>query len=541
MKLDPPSATLKLVQIEKAFGGVRALRGANLEARRGEIMGLCGENGAGKSTLLKILSGVHPFGSYSGEVILDGEVQRFASPADARRTGIAVVYQELTLVPELSMAQNLLLGREPRRFGLVDEVKLEAMARAQLARFGLTGVIDVNKPVAQLGIGLQQMVEIMRALPQEARVLVLDEPTAALTAREAALLMGWLRALRDSGTTCLYVSHRLDELFALCDRITVLRDGRTTATLVTSETTQEDVVREMIGRAVDHSTPTPTSSSRTQPPTLEVHDLHVWRASGTVKVNGEQTTRGDSISGASFSVRRGEIVAVCGAMGSGRTALLSSLFGCARAGMSGGISLDGVPVQIDSPRMAIQHGIGFVPEDRKGAGLVLGMTVAENLAFPVLESRDVMGARVRVGLVDRRAEARVAAKRIQALRIRGEAAASVSTLSGGNQQKVVLGKWLEQPPKVLLLDEPTQGVDVGAREEIHRILEELAAKGVAILLASSDLIEVLRLAHRVLVLREGRLVGEIDGAAATQEAIVQLATGAPAAREAVVQRYRAPA
>ncbi len=540
MVLDPTPASLKLAQIEKAFGGVRALRGANLEACRGEIMGLCGENGAGKSTLLKVLSGVHPSGSYSGQVILEGVVQHFASPADARRAGIAVVYQELTLVPELSMAQNLLLGREPRRFGLVDEARLEAIARRQLERFGLDGAIDVTKPVAKLGIGLQQMIEIMRALPQDARVLVLDEPTAALSVREADLLMGWLRALRARGTTCLYVSHRLDELFALCDRITVLRDGRTAATLVTSETTPAGVVREMIGRSVAHGTRSAAVEIITHAPTLDVQDLHVQRAFGPSQPQGSSAARGDVISGVSFSLRQGEILAVCGAMGSGRTALLSSLFGCARSSMTGRIAIEGVPVRLDSPRTAIQHGIAFVPEDRKGAGLVPGMTVAENLALPVLASADVMGAGARVGLVDGRAEARVAAKRIAALHIRGEAAATVSTLSGGNQQKVVLGKWLEQPPKILLLDEPTRGVDVGAREEIHGILEELARKGVAILLASSDLSEVLRLAGRVLVLREGRVVGEIEGAAATQEAIVRLATST-IAREVVVEDSRVPA
>jgi ABC-type sugar transport system ATPase subunit len=540
MKSEPSASALKLLHIEKAFGGVRALRGASLEARRGEIMGLCGENGAGKSTLLKVLSGVHPFGSYSGEVILDGQTQRFSAPADARRAGIAVVYQELTLVPELSMAQNLLLGREPRRFGLVDEAKLEAMARSQLARFGLADAIDVTKPVARLGIGLQQMVEIMRALPQDARILVLDEPTAALTAREADLLMGWLRSLRDRGTTCLYVSHRLDEVFALCDRITVLRDGRTAATLITSETSPEGVVREMIGRSVDYGQPSPSSASKGETPALEVQGLHVRRATAS-RARNEKTQRPFVVSDVSFSLRRGEILAVCGAMGSGRTALLSSLFGCARAGMTGRIVLDGVPVRIDSPRTAIEHGIAFVPEDRKGAGLVLGMTVAENLALPVLASSDVMGPRARVGLVDRGAEARVAARRIEALRIRGDATATVSTLSGGNQQKVVLGKWLEQPPKVLVLDEPTRGVDVGAREEIHSILEELAQRGVAVLVASSDLQEVLRLAHRVLVLRDGRIAGELDRASASQEAIVKLSTAALPASDSPVQATRAPA
>jgi ABC-type sugar transport system ATPase subunit len=243
-------------------------------------------------------------------------------------------------------------------------------------------------------------------------------------------------------------------------------------------------------------------------------------------VRGDGATRAFVVSGVSFTLRRGEIMAVCGAMGSGRTALLSSLFGCARAGMTGHVAVDGASAELDSPRSAIARGIAYVPEDRKGAGLVLGMTVAENLALPILASPSVMGPPARMGLVDRNAEARVAARRIEALRIRGEAGATVGSLSGGNQQKVVLGKWLEQPPKVLLLDEPTRGVDVGAREEIYRILEDLARLGVAILFASSDMSEVVRLAQRVLVLRDGRPVGEVDGAAITEETLVHLATGA---------------
>jgi D-xylose transport system ATP-binding protein len=520
--MDATRALLQLVAIEKSFGGARALRGANLEARRGEIMGLCGENGAGKSTLLKVLSGVYGIGTYSGKILIDGVAQRFAAPVDARRAGIAVVYQELTLVSELTVAQNLMLGREPRRWGLIDEARLEAMARRQLRRFGLDGAVDPTEPVARLGIGLKQMVEVMRALPQEARILVLDEPTAALTTRETELLLAWLRSLRELGTTCVYVSHRLDELFALCDRITVLRDGRTAATLVTRETTPDGVVREMVGRSVESK----RSRGATAPdgaPVLEVSALCVRRATGSHARGGRPPC---VVSGVSFALRRGEILAVCGALGSGRTALLSSLFGCARAGVTGRIAVDGVPARIPSPRAAIALGIAFVPEDRRGAGLVLGMTVAENLALPELASVDVMGARARFGLVEQRAEVALAARRIQALRIRGEAAAAVSTLSGGNQQKVVLGKWLERRPKVLLLDEPTRGVDLGAREEIYGILEKLADDGVAIVLASSDLTEVLRFAQRILVLRDGRVVGEIDGASATQQAIVELSTAA---------------
>jgi ABC-type sugar transport system ATPase subunit len=518
---------LQLLAIEKNFGGVRALRGASLEARQGEIMGLCGENGAGKSTLMKILGGVYPFDSYSGGVVVGGELQRLTGPADARRAGIAVVHQEPTLVPELTVAQNLLLGREPRRFGLVDDARLEVMARSDVARFGFAEQIDVTKPIQRLGVGLQQMVEIMRALRENARILVLDEPTAALTGREAELLMGWLKSLRSRGTTCVYVSHRLDEVFALCDRVTVLRDGRTAATLVTAETTPDQVVSEMVGRAVHgRSRPKETAPSCSTP-VLEVKDLYVNRVKPTRRsAGGEGVVRPFAVAGATFSVRPGEILAICGAMGSGRTALLSALFGCARAGTSGQVRVGGVCVDLDSPLTAIRHGIAFVPEDRRAKGLVPNMTLGENLALPSLSSREVMGNHARVGLVDPVAEELLADRRIRSLRIRGEASVPVSTLSGGNQQKAVFGKWLEHPPKVLLLDEPTRGVDVGAREEIYRILEDLTHAGVAIVFASSDLSEVLRLALRVIVLRDGRPVGELEGSSATEEAIVLFSTGA---------------
>jgi ABC-type sugar transport system ATPase subunit len=539
------SPILQLIGIEKRFGGVRALRGASFEARRGEVMGLCGENGAGKSTLLKLLAGVHSFGSYAGDLLLGGAKQRFRGPADARKAGIAVVYQELTLVPELTVAQNLLLGREPRRFGLVDEAKLESIAREHVGRFGFGDQIDVTKRIAELGIGLKQMVEIVRALPQEARILVLDEPTAALTPREADLLHERIVSLRETGTTCIYVSHRLDEIFRLCDRVTVLRDGRTAATLVTRETSPEEVVAEMVGRThrpharrrpfvpgapAEAPAGAPTGAMPALPPTLRVSDFHVRRA-GADKTG----LRPFVIEDVALEVRRGEVVALCGAMGSGRTALLSALFGCARAGVTGRVAIDGVEVRLDSPRVAIARGIAFVPEDRKGAGLVLEMTVAQNLALPSLASARIMGARARIGLVDPVAENRLAERRIQALRVRGEASSPAATLSGGNQQKVVLGKWLETPPKLLLLDEPTRGVDVGAREEIYGIVNQLAESGVAILFASSDLSEILRLAHRVVVLRGGRIVGELDATLATEVAIAHMSTaaarGEPAPRE----------
>ncbi len=514
---------LQCVAIEKSFGGVRALRGASFEARRGEVVGLCGENGAGKSTLLKLLAGVYPTGSYGGDILLGGIKQRFRLPADARKAGIAVVHQEIALVPELTVAQNLLLGREPRRFGLVDESKLESVARAHVERFGFGAQIDVTKQTGRLGVGLQQMVEIIRALPQEPRILVLDEPTAALSASEADLLLGWVRSLREKGTTCVYVSHRLDEVFRICDRITVLRDGRTARTFVTEETSPEEVITEMVGRKVrppvrDRVTPIDPVDA---PAVLVATDVHVR----------SDTRQGHfAVEGVTLSVRRGEIVALCGARGSGRTALLSSLFGCARAGMTGRVTIDGAEVALASPRAAIAHGIAFVPDDRAGAGLVLGMTVAENLALPALASTRVMGPSAQLGLVDPIAENDAAERQIRALRIRGDASSPAGTLSGGNQQKVALAKWLHalHPPKLLLLDEPTRGVDVGAREEIYGIVEDLARSGVAILFASSDLAEVLRLAERVIVLRDGRVVGEILSASASEEEIVRLSTAAAA-------------
>ena len=521
----PPA--LEMISIEKSFGGVKALQGAELSARGGEILGLCGENGAGKSTILKVLSGVYPHGTYRGEVRVGGVAQRLRGTTDAQRAGIAMVHQELMLVPELSVAANLLLGREPMRFGLVDHAAIESRARAMLQRFGFADEIDPTAPVGELGIGLQQIVEIVRALSYEGRVLVLDEPTAALTNREALRLMEWLRGLRAAGTTCIYVSHRMDEVFSLCDRVTVLRDGRTAGTRITAETTPAEIIALMVGRAVADKPPASAPVPSATRPALELQNLQVGLP-GSRRKSGWPAGERLAVDGISLSVREGEVVALAGAMGSGRTALLSTLFGCALGPVAGEIRIAGKPVEIDSPRAAIAYGLALLPEDRKGRGLVLDMTVAQNLALPWLSSPEVMGSWARAGLVDEAAESTMAARRIAELRIRGDAGALVSTLSGGNQQKVVLGKWLERPPRVLLLDEPTRGVDIGAREEIYGILAELTRRGVAVLVASSDLLEVRRLAHRVLVLRHGRVAGELDGAAATEEAIVHLSTGAGA-------------
>jgi len=487
-------ARLVMRGIGKRFGGVVALDGAALEARAGEILGLCGENGAGKSTLLKILAGVYAHGSYDGEVLVDGVPLALRSTADARAAGIAIVHQELMLVPEMTVAENLLLGREPRRLGFVDDAALEARARALCARFG-EGGLDVRAKVGSLGIGVQQIVEIVRALQDDARVLVLDEPTAALTGDEAARLFAWLRDLAARGTTCIYVSHRMDEVFALCHRITVLRDGKTVGTVETARSSGQEVVRMMVGRDLAAAHPPGAGAAANARDVLDVRGLSVAGALHDV----------------SLRVRAGEVVALAGAMGSGRTALLSTLFGCATAPVSGDVLVGGRRVALDSPRAAIAAGIALVPEDRKGRGLVLDLTVAENLALPL-------------GLADGDAAETIARARIDELRIRGRADSPVATLSGGNQQKVVLGKWLHRPPRLLLLDEPTRGVDVGAREEIYALIAALCKKGVAVLMASSDLPEVQRLADRIVVLRGGRAVTELP-AGTSQDHIVAHSTG----------------
>lgn len=522
------SPVLEMIDIDKRFGGVHALDRATLTAYEGEILGLCGENGAGKSTILKILSGVYPAGSYSGEVRVRGHAQRLRGTADAQRAGIAMVHQELMLVPELSVAENLLLGREPKRFGLIDSPALEAKARELLERYGFAHEIDPNVAVGSLGIGVQQLVEIVRALSHNGQILILDEPTAALTAREADRLMSWLRDLRRAGTTCIYVSHRMDEVFSLCDRVTVLRNGRTEGTKVMAETTPSEVVAMMVGRSIDDKQIRSDKLAEDARITLELVNLTVGlpgtNRSASWPVPGERV----AVSNVSLSVREGEVVALAGAMGSGRTALLSTLFGCALGPVAGEIRVTGQRVDIRSPREAFALGLAFLPEDRKGRGLILDMSVAENLSLPWLSSSDVMGSDARLGLVDDNAEALMSQKRIEELRIRGTSSVAVGTLSGGNQQKVVLGKWLARPPKVLLLDEPTRGVDIGAREEIYSILNDLASRGMAILMASSDLVEVRRLAHRIVVLRHGRIVGELDPRTATEAAIVELSTGATA-------------
>jgi ABC-type sugar transport system ATPase subunit len=505
---------VELRGIGKDFPGVRALADVSLAIAAGEVLGLVGENGAGKSTLIKILAGVHPAGTYRGDVVIDGEAHAFRSTRDARRAGIAVVHQELGLVPEMSIADNLVLGREPARLGVLDDARAEASAKSLLARVAgdLAAQIDVRTPVGHLGVGVQQIVEIARALDDDARLVVLDEPTAALTPPETARLFQLVRERRDAGTTFVYISHHLDEILALTDRVAVLRDGKLVAVRRTADTCTDELVDLMTGRELDERVHAGGAAKRDdRAPVLDVRHLTVRHP-----VLDDRNVVDD----VSFRVHAGEVVALAGAMGAGRTATLSALFGLARAPTTGDIVVDGKPLRVASPRDAIAAGLALVPEDRKGAGLVLGMSVADNLGLATLPT----------WLIDAAAAERAAAARAKQLQIRTPSLdAEVATLSGGNQQKVVIGKWLERAPRVLLLDEPTRGVDVGAKAEIYALIEELAARGHAVVIASSDLPEVVRLADRVLVLRDGKLAGELARGDATGLAIMRLALAGEAA------------
>ncbi len=500
--------------LRKEFPGVVALDDVSIDVRRGEILGLVGENGAGKSTLIKILGGVYPSGTFSGEIVFAGSPRTFSGAADAIDAGISIVHQELSLVPEMSVAENLCLGSEPRRFGLVDTVKMVDIANDRLAR--VSAGFDAETKVASLGISEQQVVEIARALGNDAQLVVLDEPTAALSESEVRRLFEMLSSLKAGGTSFIYVSHHLDEVFEMCDRIAVLRDGKSIDCVDTSKTSQSHIVELMTGNeltelelagqsaaAADDATPAPT--------VLQVEHLHLH----TPKWRGH-----DPLTDISLHVRAGEVVALAGAMGAGRTALLSTLFGVGRGKVSGRVSIDGELVSISKPAAAIANGVAFVPEDRKGRGLVLGMSVTHNLTLAAL--RDITGTFM--DEVDEEAEAHKSAERLRV--VAPSMHADVSTLSGGNQQKVVIGKWLLTQPKLLLLDEPTRGVDVGAKAEIYRLIRTLVDDGLAVLLASSDLPEVCRLSDRVIVLRDGHIAGELARPHISQRAIMQLALGA---------------
>ena len=498
---------LEMRAITKSFPGVRALDGVTFDLQAGEIHALVGENGAGKSTLMKVLGGVYPAGTYGGEILVNGQVQQFANVRQAESAGIAVVFQELSLVKDLTVGENIFLGREPNRFGFVRWDDLYRQARKLLDDLHLS--IDPRTPVGHLGIGQQQLVEIAKALSQNARILVLDEPTAALTDTEVETLIVILNKLRVRNVGMVYISHKLEEVFRLSDRITVLRDGRTVGTEPTSATDRARIIARMVGREVGDIFPKPEHAPGAtvfEARNITVEDPNVR---GKLLVNH-----------VSFAVNRGEVLGIAGLMGAGRSDLLTAIFGAHVGRSSGEVFVEGQRVFIRSPSDAIRYGIGYVTEDRKRFGLVLDQTILNNAT---LASLPKVSGRFWTNMDAERA---VSERAASDLRIKAPDVLTVAgTLSGGNQQKVVLAKWLLTNPKVLFLDEPTRGIDVGAKQEIYAQINKLARDGLAIVLVSSELPEVLGLSDRILVLREGRITGEFRRAEATPESVMACATG----------------
>ena len=495
---NPPEPIVELRGIAKQFGGVQALRGVDFSLFPGEVHALVGENGAGKSTLVKILAGIHR--PDAGTLKVGGRVVELRSPTQAQALGIAVVQQEPMLFPDLDVAENVFMGRHPRdRFGRVDWKRIYREVDQLFASLDVS--LSSHMPVQGLSVAEQQLVEIAKALSLQARVLVLDEPTAALSAHEVEELFTIVQQLRERGVAILFVSHRLEEVFRIADRLTVFRDGTHVITAPVSEMNTEEIIKHMVGRELSNLFP--KGEAEIGEVVLEVRHL----------------TRPGVFADVSFSLRRGEILGFAGLVGAGRTEVARVLFGIDRA-ESGEILLKGKNVRIRSPQHAMQNGIAYVPEDRHQQGLVMNFSIASNVTLPILQQVS------RLGLVDPRKEQKIAGQYASQLRIRSTSVEQlVNALSGGNQQKVVLSKWLATNPSVLILDEPTRGIDVGAKSEVHRIISDLAAGGLAIILISSELPEVLAMADRVIVLHEGRVTGAFARSEATSERVMFAATG----------------
>ena len=496
-----PESEVRFDAITKRFPGVQALSDVSLEIAAGSCHALCGENGAGKSTLGKILAGI--YAPDAGRLLVHGREVRFSSPRDALAAGVGMVHQELAFCDNLPVAENLCLGALPTHRGLVSREEMERRASAMLAEIGATG-LDVRRPLGELPVAQQQMVQIATAVGGGARIIVFDEPTSSLSQVEAGRLYALIERLKARGVTCIYVSHRMPEIFRLCDAVSVLRDGRHVATRPTAGLSEAELVHMMIGR-----------------PLAEYFGRHADAPPGEELLRVEGLTVPGEFADVSLSLRAGEVVGLAGLVGAGRSEVAGALFGLEPAAR-GRVYLRGREVRIRSPRDAIRLGIGLVPEDRKRQGLVLSESGVRNTSLPILDRLS------RWTWLRRREERAVAREYFERLRVRASASdVAVAGLSGGNQQKIVLAKWLAARSRVLVLDEPTRGVDVGAKAEIHTLVGQLAAQGAAILLISSELPEVLTLSDRILVLRAGRLVGEVTRERATQAGVLRLMAGLP--------------
>ncbi len=500
---------LNFEHITKRFPGVVALDDVSFEIKKGEIHGICGENGAGKSTLMKILSGVYPYGTYEGKVIYDGtELQLGQSSIhEAVERGIAIVYQELTLVPTRTVGENVFLGKEPVEHGVINWNKLYADTKVILDKYQLD--VDPRATVNDLGVGKMQMVEIAKALSEDARVLILDEPTSALSKAEVEKLMSILRGLKSHGITCIYISHRLEEFFEITDRVTVMRDGRIITTQPIQTVNLNDLVKYMVGREMKERFP--KGNRHPGEVVFEVENLEA--------VDPNNPNR-KVLNGVSFDVRKGEILGIAGLMGSGRTELVLTLFGEYGKVTKGSIKIKGTEIEPHSARQAIDSGLSLVPEDRKKMGLILIQTILKNITLANLDQFS------KFARIDANAERQASLQQSKALTIKAPSLdAAAETLSGGNQQKVVISKWLMSHPDVLIMDDPTRGIDVGAKFEIYKLMNELAERGEAVIMISSDLEEVLGMSDRVMIMCRGHSTKTLPVAEANQERVMALATG----------------
>ena len=500
---------LEIDHVTKEFPGVRALNDISFNVRRGTIHGVCGENGAGKSTLMKILAGVYPADSYEGNIKLNGEVIHFTHDSihQAIHHGIAIVYQELALIPKLTVGENMFLGREPGQNGVIDWNKLYAKTHAVLQEYNLD--IPFTSIIEDLSVGKQQMVEIAKALSENAKVLILDEPTSALTEAEVDTLMGILNQLRDRGVTCLYITHKMEEFFRFTDDITVFRDGAVVGTVETKDVNHEKLVAMMVGREMKERFP--QGNRKPGKVVLDVKNLTVEHPFHLGK---------KAVKNVTFQVRAGEILGVAGLMGSGRSELVTTIFGEYGRNRTGEIILNGKPLENKSARDAMDNRISLVPEDRKRMGLVLEQSILKNIALPNLHRFSNWFS------INKHKEHDLCEKMAKHLTVKApHLHVVVNALSGGNQQKVVIAKWLLADPQVLILDEPTRGIDVGAKYEIYKLMNQLAEEGVAIIMISSELPEILGMSDRILVMHEGECTGILDRADATQEKIMALGTG----------------
>jgi D-xylose transport system ATP-binding protein len=500
---------LDVRNVTKKFPGVTALSEVAFQIQRGEIHGLCGENGAGKSTLMKILAGVYPWGSYDGAIFYNGRELKLGdrSIRQARNEGIAIVYQELTLVPSMTVGENIFLGNEPVEGGSINWDKLYAETQQVLTKYHLD--IQPQAIVKNLGVGKMQMTEIAKALSENAKILILDEPTSALSEAEIEQLMEILRTLKQLGVTCIYITHKLEELFKITDQITVLRDGKVVTTQPTAGLNQEKLVSYMVGREMKERFP--KGNRKPGEVILAVDGL---RAQDPNQAGTEV------LKGVSFTLRKGEILGIAGLMGSGRTELVTTLFGEYGKVTHGSVTLEGRALRVKNSREAMHAGLSLVPEDRKRHGLVLIQSILKNIS---LANLDQFASWLRI---DQNAELDASLQFAKSLSIKApNLQVPCDSLSGGNQQKVVISKWLMSKPKVLIMDDPTRGIDVGAKYEIYKLMNDLAEQGIAIIMISSELEEVLGMSDRVMVMCEGKSTVTLNVAEATQEKIMALATG----------------